>query len=175
MFVAQKKKGYVFRMDSPFRRFGPDQPIHQHPEHANQEFPTYAMMVLSNITFIASDAPILLEGQVSADTSHRLHKQPLTSSPVTFQFSTYAFDQLLNNWFKRFQSGDEPLRGRVTQIHVHRKKNVVQMQIEPIPGLIQTLKLANNAASEPLLVFWGTPSSSPDAAFHQIVMGDVLF
>ncbi|KAI8142170.1 hypothetical protein BJV82DRAFT_149229 [Fennellomyces sp. T-0311] len=171
--------GYVFRIDSPYRRFGPDQPIHQYPEQTNQAFPSYAMMVLTNVTYVASDAPIFLEGRVSSDTGRRLHKQPLTSAPVTFQFSTYAFDPLLNTWFQRFQSGDESLQGRVTNIHVHHHKKpqpLVQMQIEPIPGLVQTLKLANNAGSHPIQVSWGPPrSSAKEAAFHQIVMGDVLF
>ncbi|KAI9495991.1 hypothetical protein BDB00DRAFT_811311 [Zychaea mexicana] len=210
--------GYIFRIDAPFRRFGPDQPIHQHnhpreDEGDDQSFPSYAMMVLKNVTYISAEAPIYFEGYVSIDALHRLRKRSLTNSPVTFQFSTYSLNQVLESWFLKFQSGSESndnsdLRGRITDVRVVEPKGkkeddgtwrpLVQMEISPIPGLLQVLSYKEGVKDEPIEVFWGPSSSSKKnkdlelvvsstvasaaknnkaeaAAFHQIVMGDVLF
>ncbi|KAG2221292.1 hypothetical protein INT45_000205 [Circinella minor] len=211
--------------DAPFHRFGPDQPIHQHdnPEHDDDDhhnnppqssFPHYAMMVLKNITYFSADEPIRLEGYASVDAVHRLRQRSLKGSPINFQFSTYALDQVLHTWFQRFQGGSEEqkkgIRGRITKIHIVETDNkkmgdgtwrpLVQMEISPIPGLIQTLLYRESVREQPIEVFWGpskkhsslTSSTATtvkstkttiknklikdkSAAFHQIVMGDVLF
>ncbi|KAI9270662.1 hypothetical protein BDA99DRAFT_534771 [Phascolomyces articulosus] len=204
--------GYVFRIDAPFRRFGPDQKIHQHnkpkqdddDDNPQSSFPKYAMMVLKNITYLSAEDPIYLEGYVSVDATHRLRKRSLMGSPITFQFSTYALDQVLQTWYQRFQTSGENangIRGRMTGLRIVEKNDklmddgtlrpLVQMQISPIPGLVQTLLYKEGVNDEPMTVFWGPAKKDPKeasaiiinnklikdktAAFHQIVMGDVLF
>jgi hypothetical protein len=71
--------GYIYRMDTSHRHYGPDQPIHQHfltatevvKSEEQHTFPRYAMMVLSNATYIGADKPLWFEGCVSEDTAQR--------------------------------------------------------------------------------------------------------
>ena len=169
------------------------------------------MMVLKNITYLSAEEPIYLEGYASVDAVHRLRQRSLKGSPISFQFSTYALDQVLQTWFQRFRGGSEErkkgIRGRITGIHIAETDSkkmddgtwrpLVRMEISPIPGLVQTLLYKGSVREQPIEVFWGPSEKHPSstlttikttktiiknksikdksAAFHQIVMGDVLF
>ncbi|KAG0178641.1 hypothetical protein DFQ28_004052 [Apophysomyces sp. BC1034] len=178
-------------MESVHREFRPDQPIHQSSEMTD-DFPRYAMMVLSTVVYRSANEPLYFRGFVSKRTAKRMMKKPLNGKRMNFRFSTYRFDERNESWFLRFVSGDlypEPntVAGRVRSsavISSNGKKKEVEMLIDPIPGLVQTLSLADDSETEPIQVFWGgeeerEPCVKTDIhyqdAFDQLVMSDVLF
>ncbi|KAI9310355.1 hypothetical protein BX666DRAFT_1271020 [Dichotomocladium elegans] len=167
--------GYIHHIDAPFRRFGPDQPIHQEGNE-KEDFPDYAMMVLSNVTYLGTSAPLYFEGALSPDVAARLRSSSLKGAPISFSFTTYALDTAEHAWFRKFFS-ESDLHGRVTVASLRDSSDkedhpIIALTVEPVPGLVQRLSLATNARQPVDQVFWGPMRED---AFHQIVMGDVLF
>ncbi|KAF7721760.1 hypothetical protein EC973_004154 [Apophysomyces ossiformis] len=181
-------------MENGHRQFRPDQPIHQ-KEELTDDFPRYAMMVLSNVSYRSARDPLHFKGYVSKHTAKKLQKKSLEGKRMNFRFSTYAFDNTNQSWFLRFLSGalyPEPntIAGRIRSVSVmdsatNKKRKEVELTMDPIPELVQTLSYAVNSASEPLRLFWGgeegerSPCVKSDDysqdAFDQLVMSDVLF
>lgn len=170
-------------MEGTFRRFLPDQPVHQQQQQQNdtgieQEFPDYVLTVLSNVNYTAADAPIYFEGLVSRSTFMQLDHHSLRRAAIMLQFTTYAFDEASQSWFRRFYSGDR-LRGRVGEALVDPvdagERFKLVLRIDPLPGLMQRLWLARNAEETPRGVFWGPKPEDTNEKFQQIVMNDIVF
>lgn len=188
-------------MDTSHRHYGPDQPIHQHFPRAevdtNEEqhtFPRYAMMVLSNATYVGADKPLWFEGYVSEDTAQRFKESSLEGTVVRFRFGTFSFDHLVHAWFSRFLSGssedyphESAIVGRVRHLAVShdchaRSKYPVSLQLEPLQDVLQSLTLSRNAEDPPMTLFWGPePGEQPERggpfgqdAFQQVIINDML-
>lgn len=157
---------------------------HPHHNHHQTKRLPYATIALSNITYINPEAPLYLEGQVMDDTALLLHQLQKDQSPISFKFSTIAWDKTSVTWYTRFQSGyPEPadIRGIVQSISL-QGNNRVALQMEPEPGMRQSLGLVDSASQKRVRLDWGNSSfkrrrktMDDTAALHQIIMSDVLF
>jgi hypothetical protein len=194
--------GYIYRMDTSHRHYGPDQPIHQHfltatevvKSEEQHTFPRYAMMVLSNATYIGADKPLWFEGCVSEDTAQRFEESSLEGTVIRFRFGTFSFDHLAHAWFSRYMSGSteayphgSAIVGRVRHLALLHdgcgdSKRLVSLQFEPLQDVLQTLTLSRNAQDPPMTLFWGPePGKEPEHsrffeqdAFQQVIFNDVL-
>ncbi|ORZ02943.1 hypothetical protein BCR43DRAFT_500915 [Syncephalastrum racemosum] len=193
--------GYIYRMDTSHRHYGPDQPIHQHYSAAEVDksgdqhaFPRYAMMVLSNVTYVGADKPLWFEGYVSEDTAQRFKGSSLEGAVIRFRFGTFGFDHLAHRWFSRFLSGSSEayphgsaVVGRVRHLSLSHdchagSKRLVSLQFEPLQDVLQTLTLARNAEDPPMTLFWGPePGKDPNGGrlfaqdtVQQVIFDDVL-
>ncbi|GAA5802973.1 hypothetical protein EDC94DRAFT_582598 [Helicostylum pulchrum] len=118
--------GYVYRLDTPTLRLGPDITVLD----MSETYPSQAAVILSSMSYNEFDTRLVLRGQMSKLNWYRLNRlEKLEGTLMTIRFDTFAHNTK-DTWYTKLGSSHGGITGRVSNFDIQQEQDVM---IELIP------------------------------------------
>jgi hypothetical protein len=128
--------GYLYRLDMPTLRLGPDITIH----HQSELLPSQAASILSSISYDEFNSKLVIRGRISKLNSYRLNRVPsIKGAMMTVRFDTFGAQN--NMWYNQLGSSPGGITGRIENLNIVQQtdgRNIHQelvIELSPEPAL----------------------------------------
>ncbi|KAG2235120.1 hypothetical protein BDF21DRAFT_456886 [Thamnidium elegans] len=121
--------GYVYRLDTPTLRLGPDITVLD----ISETYPPQAAVILSSMSYNEFDTRLVLRGQMSKLNWYRINRlESLEGTLMTIRFDTFSYNKK-DTWYARLGSSHGGITGRISNFDIQQEQDIM-IELVPEPN-----------------------------------------